>query len=72
MPPCAAECKAHVVMNGEVEDRNGYKFPKFKNLKINFTVGKGTVELQNLFGGDKVLGKYTHATEQVRLYVLYT
>jgi hypothetical protein len=54
---CTAECKAHVTLEGEVEERDGYKFPKFSSLKIIFTVGKGTVQLKNLFGGDKVLGK---------------
>jgi len=45
-------------MDGEVEERNGHKFPTFKTLKIDLTVGKGNVQLKNLFGGDKVLGKY--------------
>jgi hypothetical protein len=58
MCPCAAECTAHVLLDGDVEERNGYKFPKFNSLKIVFTVGTGTVQLRNLFGGDKVLGKY--------------
>jgi len=49
-----------VALDGELEERNGYKFPKFKTLKIDFTVGKGSVQLKNLFGGDKVLGKYLH------------
>jgi len=44
-------------MDGEVEERNGHKFPAFKTLKIDLTVGKGNVQLKNLFGGDKVLGK---------------
>jgi hypothetical protein len=41
-----------------VEERNGYKFTQFSSLKIVFTVGAGSVQLKNLFGGDKVLGKY--------------
>jgi len=49
-----------VALDGELEERNGYKFPTFKTLKIDFTVGKGSVQLKNLFGGDKVLGKYLH------------
>lgn len=49
-----------MALDGELEERNGYKFPKFKTLKIDFTVGKGSVQLKNLFGGDKVLGKYLH------------
>jgi hypothetical protein len=47
-----------VRLDGELEERNGSKYIRFKTLKINFTVGKGTVQLRNLFGGDKVLGKY--------------
>jgi hypothetical protein len=54
---CTADCTAHVTLEGDVEERNGYKFPKFISLKIIFTVGKGSVQLKNLFGGDKVLGK---------------
>jgi Haemolymph juvenile hormone binding protein (JHBP). len=57
LSPCSADCKAHVVLDSELEERNGYKFPKVKTLKIDFTVGKGSVQLMNLFGGDKVLGK---------------
>jgi hypothetical protein len=49
-----------VILKGEVEEKNGSKFIKFNSLKIVFTVGKGSLELGNLFGGDKVLGTYTH------------
>ena len=47
-----------MALDGELEERTGHKFPTFKSLKIDFTVGKGNVQLKNLFGGDKVLGKY--------------
>jgi hypothetical protein len=49
-----------VTLDGETEERNGFKFIKFNTLKIVFTVGKGSVQLGNLFGGDKLLGTYTH------------
>jgi hypothetical protein len=49
-----------VALDGELEERNGHKFPAFKTLKIDFTVGKGSVQLKNLFGGDKLLGKYLY------------
>ena len=68
LSPCSAECKAHVALVGELEERNGYKFPTFKTLKIDFTVGKGSVQLKNLFGGDKLLGKYLYQAAGV----LYT
>jgi hypothetical protein len=62
-----------VALAGELEDRNGHKFPIFKNLKIDFTVGKGSVQLKNLFGGDKLLGKYLYQVArtvlQLGLYV---
>jgi len=54
-----------VALDGELEDRNGHKFPMFKNFKIDFTVGKGRVQLKNLFGGDKVLGKYPHQAAEI-------
>ncbi|XP_021930050.1 protein takeout isoform X2 [Zootermopsis nevadensis] len=51
-----SECTAHVTLDGDLEDRSGFKFVRFNTLRIVFTMGKGRVELRNLFNGDKVLG----------------
>ncbi|XP_069682360.1 protein takeout-like [Periplaneta americana] len=50
------ECTAHVALQGKLEDKNGYKFITFETLKIDVTVGDGSIDLQNLFGGEKVIG----------------
>jgi hypothetical protein len=49
-----------VNLDGEIEERNGFNFAKFNVLKIVFTVGKGSLQLGNLFGGDKLLGTYIY------------
>ncbi|KAJ4447897.1 hypothetical protein ANN_09906 [Periplaneta americana] len=51
-----SECTAHVALQGKLEDKNGYKFITFETLKIDVTVGDGSIDLQNLFGGEKVIG----------------
>jgi len=37
-------------------DKDGIQKIRIKNFKLKFSVGKGTLKLENLFGGEKALG----------------
>jgi len=37
-------------------DKDGMQKIRIKNFKLKFSVGKGTLKLENLFGGEKALG----------------
>lgn len=38
-------------------DRDGQKFIYLKKVETHITIGGGSIDLQNLFNGDKVLGE---------------
>ena len=54
---CVADIKAHVNLNGELEDKDGNHYINFNHLGIDLKVGHGKIKLENLFGGEKVLSK---------------
>ncbi|XP_071455446.1 putative beta-carotene-binding protein [Hetaerina americana] len=50
-------CKGDVILRGGFERRGGKDYLKYKSMDINIHVGRGKIHLENLFGGDKMLGK---------------
>lgn len=48
---------ARVVLQGKKSSINGTDYLSFTSMTIKVTVGAGTGRLENLFNGDKVLGK---------------
>lgn len=42
---------------GDVVDIDGKKYIKFDYISLRIMVNRGNIELRNLFGGDKNLGK---------------
>ncbi|XP_046393515.1 circadian clock-controlled protein daywake-like [Ischnura elegans] len=50
-------CKGDVILRGGLEKRGGKDYLKYKSMDINIHVGRGKMQLENLFGGDKMLGK---------------
>ncbi|XP_067014527.1 protein takeout [Anabrus simplex] len=53
--------KADVLLNGEVYQKDGDDYIRFPDMNIKFDIGKGSVKLENLFGGEKTLGEAINA-----------
>ncbi|PSN50119.1 hypothetical protein C0J52_04720 [Blattella germanica] len=53
-----SDITVHVKLTAQLEEE---KFVKFNGLDITLNVGKGVLKLENLFGGDKVLGDVVNA-----------
>nr|CAD7269437.1 unnamed protein product [Timema shepardi] len=54
----ATDCTADVVLRGQVYKKKGEDYLRFQSIEIDLKIGKFHVHLDNLFGGDKVLGKW--------------
>lgn len=54
--------KCNVTILGNIIDIGGLNFIRFDNISLKIMVTKGSIELRNLFGGDKHLGKFTELT----------
>lgn len=50
------DCKGAVQFVGRLDDANGEKYLKINDFKMKIAVGKGTMQLDNLFGGERALG----------------
>nr|CAD7410706.1 unnamed protein product [Timema cristinae] len=57
----ATDCSADVVLRGQVYKKKGEDYLRFQSIEIDLKIGKFHVHLDNLFGGDKVLGEATNA-----------
>lgn len=51
-----ANCKGRVSVQGELYDLDGVTKIRFTSLNLKIKVGNGNIKLENLFGGEKVLG----------------
>lgn len=49
-----------VVLQGNIMVTNGVKHLEFDKIKLKTSIGKATVNLENLFNGDRLLGKATN------------
>lgn len=49
-------CKGDVALRGALEKKGGKDYLKYKSMDIKIQVGKGRLNLENLFGGDRTLG----------------
>ncbi|XP_011879794.1 PREDICTED: protein takeout-like [Vollenhovia emeryi] len=56
---CIGACKIRVA---KYVDENGEEKIRITDLRIKVTVGKGTMKLDNLFGGEKALGDVINST----------
>ncbi|PSN50094.1 hypothetical protein C0J52_04719, partial [Blattella germanica] len=59
----ATDCKADVVLKAQIVKKKDGKYIYFHAMDIDLDIGSYKVKLENLFNGDKILGKY---------HVLYT
>ncbi|XP_049857344.1 protein takeout [Schistocerca gregaria] len=50
-------CKGDVSLQGKRIIRQGKEYMTFTNMDVRFHVGKGSIHLDNLFGGEKPLGE---------------
>lgn len=51
--------KCNVSLLGNIIDIDGLNYIRFTNVSLRIMVNKGNIELRNLFGGDKNLGKFS-------------
>ncbi|XP_044742557.1 protein takeout-like [Chrysoperla carnea] len=49
-------CKGRVSVQGELYELDGVTKIRFTSLNLKIKVGNGNIKLENLFGGEKVLG----------------
>ncbi|XP_008182819.1 putative beta-carotene-binding protein [Acyrthosiphon pisum] len=49
--------KCNVTLLGNVIDINGLNYIRFHHISLRIAISRGSIELRNLFGGDKNLGK---------------
>ncbi|XP_015109264.1 protein takeout [Diachasma alloeum] len=50
------DCLGAVKFTAETETVDGVEYFRVREFELKITVGKGTLRLDNLFGGDKVIG----------------
>lgn len=53
-----AEVSARAELQGQVSEKDGEEYMSYTDVKLKVHVGGGTVRLENLFNGDKVLCEY--------------
>lgn len=53
-----ADCKGDVRLKGTVSKRDGVDYLKYDSLVVRIAVGRGSLHLDNLFGGQQTLGKF--------------
>lgn len=58
--------RAEVVQNGD------HRQMKFKSMDVRIKVGDYNVVLENLFGGDPILGKHFIKTQNVSMSTSFT
>lgn len=51
------DVKAKMKLSSELSNRDGGEYIKFTGMNMDFAVGKGKIKLDNLFGGDKLIGE---------------
>lgn len=60
--PSLARCVADVTLNTEPRQIGGADHVIVRKLNIQVKVGRGSLNLDNLFGGDKTLGEVVNQT----------
>lgn len=62
---------ANVTLFGELVKRNGVEYLHYKKMAIKIKVGSGRLQLDNLFGGEPVLGMNNCATWCMYVYIYH-
>ncbi len=52
-----ADCKGDVHLRGTISKRDGVDYLKYDTLAVRIAVGRGSLHLDNLFGGQQTLGE---------------
>ncbi|KAE8744711.1 hypothetical protein FOCC_FOCC008619 [Frankliniella occidentalis] len=55
------DCKGDVHLRGTVSKRDGVDYLKYDTLAVRIAVGRGSLHLDNLFGGQQTLGDIVNA-----------
>jgi hypothetical protein len=55
-----ADCTGDVVLYAEVVNRSDGSYLHFRDIDMRITISGYHVRLDNLFNGDRFLGKYTY------------
>ncbi|XP_034238838.1 protein takeout-like [Thrips palmi] len=55
------DCKGDVRLKGTVSKRDGVDYLKYDSLVVRIAVGRGSLHLDNLFGGQQTLGEIVNA-----------
>lgn len=54
---CLGGVRSNVSLQGKIENIDGFNYIRFDNITLKIEIDRGRIELRNLFGGDKNLGK---------------
>lgn len=61
--------EASILMQGEQIEKNGERYLNCKDFYVDFNIGHATIALDDLFNGDKELGKFhLHFLAQPELF----
>lgn len=55
------DCKGDVHLKGTVSKRDGVDYLKYDTLQVRIAIGRGSLHLDNLFGGQQTLGEIVNS-----------
>ncbi|KAB0798326.1 hypothetical protein PPYR_09319 [Photinus pyralis] len=53
-------CKSKTMLKGELYDRDGETYLRYKDLSLHIQIGGGSIKIENLFRGDKFISDIVH------------